>query len=241
MHGLIQKIERKSPQDFKNEKGIISFVNPYSYLQARKSSAYKEVSKVYIDGILLCWLAPLLGLGKVERVSFDLTSLAEPFFKYLEREEKTLYIIGSTYEKNSIFTEWLKEKYPQICVVGNRDGFLHKEAWQTEFDSIVNLGADYLICGMGAPLQEEFLVGLRRYGWQGTSYTCGGFIHQTAGKMGCYYPSWIDKLNLRFIYRMWDEPKLIKRYFFYYPLAIFFILSDAFSAQVRGVYAKSIG
>ncbi|MDV3112793.1 glycosyltransferase, partial [Segatella copri] len=27
-----------------------------------------------------------------------------------------------------------------------------------------------------------------------------------------YYPAWVDKTNLRFIYRMWKEPHTRKRY-----------------------------
>ena len=39
----------------------------------------------------------------------------------------------------------------------------------------------------------------------GVGFTCGGFIHQTANNEIEYYPLWIDRMNLRFVYRMYKE------------------------------------
>ena len=78
---------------------------------------------------------------------------------------------------------------------------------------------------MGTPKQEEFLLDLSQAGWKGTGYTCGGFLHQTAQNIK-YYPKWIDLFNLRAIYRIYDEPRLIKRYMLEYPIALIYILSD---------------
>ena len=80
---------------------------------------------------------------------------------------------------------------------------------------------------MGTPLQEKFLIDLKKNGWSGIGFTCGGFLHQTSNNI-IYYPNWIDKFSLRAFYRMYDEPKLIKRYFLIYPLAILLFLYDLF-------------
>ena len=78
---------------------------------------------------------------------------------------------------------------------------------------------------MGTPLQEQFLLSLQASGWSGKGYTCGGFLHQTASQIN-YYPYWINRLGLRAFYRMYDEPKLVKRYFIDYPKAIVIIFYD---------------
>ena len=90
---------------------------------------------------------------------------------------------------------------------------------------IKNLNPDIVICGMGTPLQEHFLADLQKLGWGGIGYTCGGFLHQTARDIQ-YYPEWIDKYNIRWIYRIYDEPKLFKRYFWEYPKFFVYFIYD---------------
>ena len=78
---------------------------------------------------------------------------------------------------------------------------------------------------MGTPFQEQFLVDLKNLGWIGAGYTCGGFIHQTAANIK-YYPEFFNTYNLRWLYRMIDEPKLIKRYLILYPKSTFLFFFD---------------
>lgn len=40
---------------------------------------------------------------------------------------------------------------------------------------INELNPDLVVVGMGAPLQEKFLVDLVGLGWRGRGYTCGVF------------------------------------------------------------------
>lgn len=81
-----------------------------------------------------------------------------------------------------------------------------------EAKHIVKLNSDFLIVGMGALMQEKFLLKVKNAGYQGVGFTCGGFIHQTSKNEIDYYPAWVDKTNLRFVYRMWKEPHTLKRY-----------------------------
>ena len=61
-------------------------------------------------------------------------------------------------------------------------------------------------------MQEKFLLKVKNAGYLGIGFTCGGFIHQTSRNEIDYYPTWVDKTNLRFVYRMWKEPHTRKRY-----------------------------
>lgn len=70
-----------------------------------------------------------------------------------------------------------------------------------------------VVC-MGAGKQEEYLCGLVKFGWSGNGFTRGRFMHQTASQGHQYYPNFINRFNLRLLYRMDDKPKLINRYFF---------------------------
>jgi N-acetylglucosaminyldiphosphoundecaprenol N-acetyl-beta-D-mannosaminyltransferase len=63
---------------------------------------------------------------------------------------------------------------------------------------------------MGAPLQERFLSQLAANGWTGIGLTCGGFLDQVV-QGSDYYPGWVDRLNIRFLYRLGKEPRRLWR------------------------------
>ena len=81
-----------------------------------------------------------------------------------------------------------------------------------EASHIVELNPDFLIVGMGALMQEKFLLKVKKMGYQGIGFTCSGFVHQTAMNRMHYYPNWVDKMNLRFVYRMYKEKHTRTRY-----------------------------
>lgn len=210
------------------DEGVITFLNPFSYFIARQhQDLFENVDGIMIDGSLLCFLLRVRG-HNVKRVSFDMTSLAPKVFLNASQVKKSIYFLGSTTEEVEDFVEYVQGEYPDIKVVGCRSGYFSNLKEKKEsIISIVELAPDIVVVGMGTPLQEEFLLMLRGAGWRGQGFTCGGFFHQTSARGGKYYPKWIDKLNLRWLYRMWDEPKLLKRYFLYYPVSVVLFFKDS--------------
>jgi exopolysaccharide biosynthesis WecB/TagA/CpsF family protein len=208
------------------------FLNPYSYLLLRtQPHLLKNVGRVGIDGQLLVKILSLLWRKKIDRVSFDMTSFAPVVFEHAQRFQERVYIIGSTSENVQRAIDVLCNFYPKLIVCGSRNGYFSDDDDRVStFLEIIDSKADVLICGMGTPHQERFLCDLFRLGWRGASYTCGGFLHQTATRGVAYYPAWVNKYHLRWAYRILDEPKLVKRYFFQYPLAIFFVVKDCVKA-----------
>ena len=100
---------------------------------------------------------------------------------------KSIYFIGTKPKIIDKAIENIKESYPKLNIVGFRDGFVKDEERKSILESIKQLHPDIVICGMGTPLQEQFLVDLQNSGWNGVGYTCGGFLHQTAENIQ-YYP-----------------------------------------------------
>lgn len=229
MPNLLRLILSKSSDD--NRSGLVTYLNPYSYLIARKNyQIYSKFDAIHSDGIALSLLLSLLG-SKQTRQSFDMTSMAPAVFTGAANNRLKVVLIGGQNGVAELTGEKLKASYPGMNILGCYDGFFddqdHRESIVRE---IVQLNPDLLVVGMGAPLQEAFLVDVAAAGWGGNGYTCGGFFHQTAKtKAVQYYPKWIDRLNLRWLYRMYDEPKLIKRYAFYYPYFLFVFLVDTIS------------
>jgi len=91
---------------------------------------------------------------------------------------------------------------------------------------VLEYNPDIVIAGMGGVKQEKFLLDLVARGWRGVGFTCGGYLDQLA-KRYHYYPRWVDRYNLRFAYRLWQEPsRLWRRYLLEYPLFLTWLGHD---------------
>ncbi|MDE6028555.1 MAG: WecB/TagA/CpsF family glycosyltransferase, partial [Muribaculaceae bacterium] len=108
----------------------------------------------------------------------------------------------------------IRSAYPEMKIAGFRNGyFSSKEERQEEIRHIIELNPDFTIVGMGITLQENFALDLRKAGYKGIVFTCGGFLHQTVENIN-YYPAWINKYNLRAFYRLYKEKGLFKRLYY---------------------------
>lgn len=200
---------------FLEKKGkIYTFLNPVSYLDALKNkNLFLNFSGLFADGTVLVNAVFLLYGKKVIRRSFDMTSVAPLLFEFARKNQKSIYIVASKQEQVEKAVAFFQERYKGLQIIGYRNGYFENEKEQDEEAChIVELNPDFLIVGMGIIMQERFLLKVKNAGFQGIGFTCGGFIHQTARNESDYYPQWIDRTNLRFLYRMYKEPYTRMRY-----------------------------
>lgn len=194
---------------------VYSFLNPVSYLEAKSHlDLFEQFDGIFVDGSLLAKAIRLLYGKKVTRRSFDMTSIGADLFEYAVKERKSVYIVSS--EQNNIekAVALIKDSFKGIQIAGYRNGYFNDDKEKdVEIRNIISLNPDYLIVGMGVIKQEEFLLRAKELGYKGIGFTCGGFISQIAENNIDYYPAWIDRMNLRFLYRMYKEPHTRKRYF----------------------------
>lgn len=215
---LIKKILLTGSQDvitiLTKQRMVYTFLNPVSYLDAVKDKKlFDSFDGLFADGSILTSAIFLLYGEKVTRRSFDMTSMAPLLFEFAEKEGKSIYIVASEQAQVEKAVEIFKERYPAIKIIGYRNGYFKSvEEQDNEARHITALNPDFVIVGMGVLMQEKFLLKVKDAGFQGIGFTCGGFIHQTAKDQIDYYPKWIDKYNLRFLYRMYMEPHTRKRY-----------------------------
>lgn len=201
-------------QIFENKGKVYTYLNPVSYLTALDNKElFSQMDGIFADGGLLVKVIKLLYGKQVTRRSFDMTSMAPELFSYAAEQGKTVYIVASKQEQVEKAVEIFRERYLKVKFAGYRNGyFASEDEMDEEARHITELNPDLLIVGMGALMQEKFLLKVKRAGYQGVGFTCGGFIHQTSKNEIDYYPAWVDKTNLRFVYRMWKEPHTRKRY-----------------------------
>ncbi len=193
---------------------IYTFLNPVSYLSALEHKPlFGGFDGIFADGSILVAAIRLIYGKRVTRRSFDMTSLAPELLSYAETHNKSVYIVASRQEQVKKAVGIFKERYPKLSVAGYRNGyFVSEKEQEEEARHIVDVNPDFLIVGMGALMQERFLLKVKDAGYRGIGFTCGGFIHQTANNEIDYYPAWVDRMNLRFLYRMFKEKHTRKRY-----------------------------
>ncbi len=189
-------------------------VNPFSYhLVRRHQRLYEAMDGIFVDGMTMCWWIRLLWRKRIPRLSFDMAGMAVDLFSRLNERScnENIYFIGARQDQLEGTMAQIKASYPNIRIAGYRNGyFLDNDDRKSAINRIVEENPSFTIIGMGSPLQEQFALDLKDAGYKGIAFTCGGFLHQTASKMN-YYPEWVNKYNLRAIYRLFHEKGLWSR------------------------------
>ena len=232
MKFLLNRLSASSELPTRN--GVYTFLNPYSYLIARRNpEIFERFDGIYIDGQLLAKMLSAVLRDRVTRTSFDMTSLAPKLMESAENNDKTVYLIGAKSNQIYIAAAHFQEKYPKLKICGRRHGYFNSTKERSEvIRNIVRLAPDYVIVGMGTPIQEEFLLELAAGGWRGQAFTCGGFLHQSSERL-TYYPAWVNRLHLRAPFRAFKEPRLLRRYLISYPYFIAVFAMDWLTSSHR--------
>lgn len=164
---LISHILRTNLRGLDNlfmDKGkIYTFLNPVSYLMALdRKDLFGQFDGIFADGSILVAAIRLLYGITVKRRSFDMTSMAPELFRFAENNGKMLYIVASKQEQVEKAVEIFKERYPKLKFMGCRNGyFVSEQEMDAEAKHITQVNPDFLIVGMGALMQERFLLKVR--------------------------------------------------------------------------------
>lgn len=210
---LINKSSSEYPDIiFSRISANYTFVNPYSYVILRNyPEIIDNIDGLFVDGISMCWWIKLFCGIKVPRLSFDMTTVAKDFFKILSIKGESVFFIGAKEEEIAQTIKLIQQEFPSLNIKGFRNGYFRDNVERKiSLDSIVKINPNYVVIGMGTPIQEQYMIDLKNAGFSGTIFTCGGFLHQSVSGMN-YYPDWINKYNLRGFYRQFKEKGVFQR------------------------------
>lgn len=202
----------------------ISFVNPFSYgVLINESHIIDSIDYWFSDGQLLCFLTNFRRIKKIDRVSFDFSSIAGDVFEYASKNRLPLALIGATEMEISKAVKYIKSRYPELNICYHRNGYFSIDDLCEIEKNLYDSGAKVVVAGLGTPLQEKFIISLDNMSSEKRFYfTCGGFLSQT-GMFGDYYHPIVKKLKLRWLQRalihkhvrdrlLRDYPKFILSY-----------------------------
>lgn len=196
---------------------IVTCLNAYYMVKLKGTDYhwYDEFDYIASDGMGPIKLNKLFGHPKSVRLSFDLSTMAPPVFYDMIAHGESLYVLGAKPGEVDKSVETIKRNFNGIKIAGFHHGYI-KDCKSEIVKTIIESGAKVVIIGMGAPMQDEMAVLLKREGFIGTVYTCGGFIHQTQERM-VSFPAWTNRLGLRWLYRIFTQSGMLKRLVETYP------------------------
>jgi UDP-N-acetyl-D-mannosaminuronic acid transferase (WecB/TagA/CpsF family) len=212
--------------------GTYTFLNFYSIkIASRINLNYSNFDGIYCDGFYVVSLFKLFGFSVSGRVSFDFTSIADKVFSYASDRNLNIAIIGSEKKYNDFFCRYLKQHFSGVNIAYHIDGFSVYDDLENSIVEMCSRKPDIIILGLGTELQDPLALKIKSYLDVNSTnpywiFTCGGFIHQTAINGGIYYPNIVNRLNIRFLYRLFREKDIIKKIFpevLFVPIYIFFM------------------
>ncbi|MBE0376708.1 hypothetical protein PPRY_a2655 [Pseudoalteromonas prydzensis ACAM 620] len=208
------------------EKQLMYFVenkiHGYSVaINAEKIQSYKsniELRKVidnslypYPDGagavLAIKWLHNLVS----EKINMPIRVL-----EIANKNKLKVFIIGAEADVHNKSISIIKERYPDIIIVGNMHGY------NSEDDMVLAVSQakpQFIMLAMGSPRQELFANKLIEFTKSGFAVGCGGALDIIAGNLK-RAPDFYINNNLEWLYRLVQEPWRWKRQLF---LPVFFI------------------
>jgi UDP-N-acetyl-D-mannosaminouronate:lipid I N-acetyl-D-mannosaminouronosyltransferase len=196
---------RKELMDYvMDHKGILVAVNAEKiYHATAETRAIINRNVGYADGVGAVWALKRKGHKNVDKIpGCELwLNIVENFHK-----GKSFYMVGGTEEIIQKTVKRLKNDFPEINIVGYRNGYLNKKQDREELiNAISQKKPDVIFVAMGSPKQELLMEEMYKNHpavYQGL----GGSFDVYTGNVK-RAPSWWVNNNLEGIYRTLNEPR----------------------------------
>jgi len=218
----LSRIYRKSKKDYyellngwleREERKFIVTVNPESLMMAKNDIELNtllsdENTSLVPDGIAVVKACRMGGLETEERITG--VEIAEYLLCELDRQKRSLYLFGARPEVIEKLKEVIKEKYPNIALVGCSDGYVSDK--DKVFEEIASLKPDVCLVALGIPVQEKLIYKHLDKFEKGIFVGVGGSFDVISGTKK-RAPEFFIKCNLEWLYRIAKEPKRLKRFY----------------------------
>jgi exopolysaccharide biosynthesis WecB/TagA/CpsF family protein len=189
-------------------------------------SLFLEADAIHADGMPHVFVSRTrCAVPLPERVAT--TDLFHDVAAKAEAAGATMYMLGATDESNRAAVKSVKEKFPNLLIVGNRHGFFESRDQEIEVcEQIAALEPDILWISMGVPREQEFISRNRRQlASIGVIKTSGGLFDFLSGSRK-RAPLWLQNAGLEWLWRTFLEPRRLGwRYLKTNPLAMYLLLT----------------
>lgn len=222
MRKLFDKLYNKSKESFyeilkanlkKEEKMFLVTANPETFMKSEEDSELNTLlhdknTVLVPDGIGIVKAARSIGYDVKERITG--IDIAVKLLEYGNELKKNIYLFGAKQEVIDSLLAVLKEKYPNLNIVGYANGY--EKDKDKIFEKIVKANPDIVLVALGIPAQEKLIYKHLDKFKKGIFVGVGGSFDVISGHKK-RAPKIFIKLNLEWLYRIICEPKRLKRFY----------------------------
>lgn len=222
MKELFNKLYKESANNFyrvlktnlkKNKKMFIVTANPETFMISEGDDdvnklLFDEDTILVPDGIGIVKAAKMLKYDIKERIPG--IDIANKLLDYGNELGKSIYLFGSREEVITSMKELIKEKYPDLKLVGATNGYENDK--DKVFAKIAKERPDIVLVALGIPAQEKLIYKHIDKFDKGIFVGVGGSFDVISGHKK-RAPQIFIKLNLEWLYRIAKEPKRLKRFY----------------------------
>jgi len=212
----------------KGEPHLVVTLSSEMLITGQKNTEFKEVvnsaSLVVADSEGVRYLGCKKGLNLPERVSG--IDIVKKFMPLCEEKGYRIFLLGGEPGVAETASRKLKERYPQLKIVGTRHGYFSEP--ELVAAAIKETDPQLLLIGMGSPRQEIwFHQNMDKLG-PAVGIGVGGSLDVLAGKVE-RAPRFYINLKLEWLYRLLKEPKRFSRVLplFKLPFMMWFDAGDS--------------
>src|SRR4051812_3386037 len=140
----------------------------------------------------------------------------------------SFYLLGADEAENAAAVASVRNRYPDLKIVGRSHGYLRDDALRAKVDEINALAPDYLWVALGVPYEQAFIEEFSpRLTNVGVIKTSGGLFNFLSGSRA-RAPAWMQRASLEWAWRIWLEPRrLFWRYLSTNPRALYLLLNKS--------------
>lgn len=193
------------------QKTFLVTANPEIVMYARDNRDYYDLlmQADYIapDGIGIVKASHKLGTPIKERVpGFELML---GLLEIADLEKKNVYFIGAKEETIELTIEKVREKWPNINIVGYHHGYFdHEDPGMIE--RVKNTSPDIIFVAFGFPRQEKWISAYLSQVSHGIAVGVGGSFDVLSGKTK-RAPGFVQSFHIEWLYRLIKQPSRYKR------------------------------
>lgn len=196
-----------------NHKMFIVTANPETFMIGQKNSNFDKVLKknsttIVPDGIGVVKAARYLSFPIKEKITgVEITAC---LLKIADQQNKGIYLYGAKENVIQTLVQKIKKEYPHITISGFHNGYDEHE--EKVFQDILHKEPDIVLVALGIPHQELLIDKYYEQFKKGIFIGVGGSFDVISG---CKKraPKIFIKLNLEWLYRIFREPKRLRRFY----------------------------
>jgi N-acetylglucosaminyldiphosphoundecaprenol N-acetyl-beta-D-mannosaminyltransferase len=194
-----------------DSRHFVTYLNAACVNIAASDSAYRAILRqadgVYADGKAVVWASRWIGAPVPERV--NAADFILRFCREAAARGKSVYLLGSAPGVAAAAGQRFMQETSGLQVLGAESGYF-EQGDDAVVASIASASPDFLIIGMGVPLQETW-AWQRRDRLNAQVVWCVGAMLEFYAGYRRRAPQWMCKAGLEWLFRLMIEPRRMWR------------------------------